>query len=169
MSTDITKIAGTEIQYLPTEVKRERKAVVVDRELERIYSQHQRITVDDVLADALNDESPLHSYFEWDDAAAGEKYRRVQAYSLIMSSKFIVQLVQDGKVEPRTISQSGQVRKLVSAFRGEGFRMRNEALADGEMRQAIIEGKKSVLRSWCESTIDIQELQPLRESILAKL
>lgn len=36
MSTDITKIDGTEIQYLQnTETKKERKTVVVDRELEK--------------------------------------------------------------------------------------------------------------------------------------
>lgn len=169
MSTNLTKGGGTEIQYVPQTLKRERKSVTVDRELERIYGEKQQITVEDVLAEAISDDSPLHSYFEWDDAAAGEKYRRVQAYALIMSSKFVVQLVEAGQVEPRTISGSGQVRRLVSAFRGEGFKMRNEALADSEMRKAIIESKKGVLRSWCKSSIDIAELQPLRDMILANL
>lgn len=87
-----------------------------------------------------------------------------------MGSKFVVQLVQDGKVStPEVITETGQVRRLVSAFRGEGFRLRNEALADDDMRKAIVESKKSVLRSWCKSTIDIPELQLLRKTILAKL
>ena len=169
MATKNTALAVMEVEYLPSEVKRERKTVVVDRELEKIYDKHKVVTVDVVLAEAAKPTHPLHDYLEWNDEAAAAKYRRVQVYALIMSSKFVVQLVESGKADPKTISESGNVRRLVSAFRGEGFKLRNEALADDEMRQAIIETKKSALRSWCESTIDIAELQPLRKLILAKL
>lgn len=155
--------------YLPPELKRERKGVIVDRELERIYEAHGVVSVDAVLTEAASNEHPLHSYFEWDDKAAGIKYRRVQAYSLIMGSKFVVQLISNGTAEVRTVKESGSARRLVSAFRGEGFKMRSEALGDNEMRKAIIESKKTALRSWCKGTIDIQELQPLRETILASL
>lgn len=157
------------VEYLPPENKKERKGVVVDRELEKIYKEHGSVSVDVVLANATDDKHPLHSYFEWDDKAAGEKYRRVQCYSLIMASKFVVQLIQNGNVEVRTVKDSAPVRRLVSAFRGEGFHMRNDALGDQEMRKAIIESKKSALRSWCKGTIDIEELQPLREVILASI
>lgn len=157
------------VEYLPPESKRERKGVVVDRELEKIYTAHGVVSVDAVLLEAANDEHPLHSYFEWNDAAAAEKYRKVQAYALIMGSRFVVQLVQNGSAEIRTVKESGSVRRLVSAFRGEGFKLRNEALANDDMRKAIIESKKSALRSWCKGVIDIQELAPLRESILASL
>lgn len=159
----------TLVEYLPPESKKERKSVVVDRELERIYNERGVVSVDVVLAEATAEDHPLHSYFEWDDKAAGEKYRRVQCYSLIMASKFVVQLVENGTVEVRTVKESAPVRRLVSAFRGEGFRLRNEALANADMRTAIIESKKSALRSWCKGTIDIEELQPLRETILASL
>lgn len=168
-STALIKSPTLEIEYLPPESKRERKSVIVDRELERIYEKHQVVSVETVLTEASKPNNPLHSYFEWDDKAAGEKYRKVQAYSLIMGSKFVVQLVQNGTVEVKTIKDSAPVRRLVNAFKGEGFKMRNEALADEAMRQAIIESKKSVLRSWCKGTIDIAELQPLREIILAQL
>lgn len=156
---------ATEIVYLPTEQKSERKAVVVDRELERLYRKHKTITVELLLGEAAKPKHPLHSYFEWDDAAAADKYRRVQCYSMIMASKFVVQLVQDGKASPALIKDKTRVRRLVSAFRGEGFKMRNEALADDDMRKAIVETKKSALRSWCNSTIDIPELEPLRLAI----
>lgn len=158
-----------EVEYVGVEQKRERKAVVVDRELERIYAAHGVVSVDAVLLEAGDKAHPLHSYFEWDDKAAGEKYRRVQAYSLIMGSKFVVQLIQNGTAEVRTVKESANVRRLVSAFRGEGFKMRNEALADGDMRKAIVESKKSALRSWCKGVIDIEELSPLRTAILAQL
>lgn len=154
-----------EITYLPAaDQKRERKMVVVDRELEKLYLKHKTITVEVVLEEAAKPKHPLHSYFEWDNATAADRYRKVQAYALIMASKFVVQLVQDGKA-PTLIKDKARVRRLVSAFRGEGFKMRNEALADDEMRKAIIETKKGVLRSWCNNTIDIPELEPLRVAI----
>lgn len=155
---------ATEIVYLAAEQKSERKAVVVDRELEKIYKRHKTITVDVLLDEASKPKHPLNSYFEWDDAAAGLKYRKVQAYSLIMGSKFVVQLVQNGQA-PTLIRDKARVRRLVSAFRGEGFKMRTDVLADADMRKAVIATKKSALRSWCDSTIDIPELEPLREAI----
>jgi len=157
---------STKLVYQGKE-KKVRKSTVIDQELERIYKKKGVVTPEAVLAEAAKATSPIHGYFEWDDVKAGQKYRMVQAYSMILASKFIVSLVQQNG-EPKQIG-SGQVRKLVSAFRGEGFRLRNDALAQAESRQAIIESKKSQLRSWCNSTIDIVELGELRESILAKL
>jgi hypothetical protein len=157
-----------QLEYIGKD-KRERKSVVIDRELEKIYKRHKVVTVGVVLSEAAKPNHPLHSYFEWDDEAAAQKYRTVQAYSLIMASKFVVQLVENGQTTPRQVKGSGQVRRLVSAFRGEGFRMRTDALKDADSREAIIEKKRSQLRSWCESVIDINELQPLRETILNKL
>jgi hypothetical protein len=159
---------STHLEYVGSE-KRERKAVVVDRELEKIYKRHKTITVEAVLTEAAKPTHPLHSYFEWDDAKAAQKYRTVQAYSLIMGSKFTVQLIENGDATPRKVRGTAQVRRLVSAFRGEGFKLRTDALKDVESRTAIVESKRSQLRSWCESVADIEELYDLRESILAKL
>lgn len=159
---------STQLEYVDKE-KRERKGVIVDRELERIYKKHKVVTVEVVLAEASKATHPLHSYFEWDNDVAAEKYRTVQAYSLIMASKFTVQLVENGATSPRQIKGSAQVRRLVSAFRGEGFKMRTDALKNTESRSAIVETKRSQLRSWCDSVIDITELAELRQTILAKL
>lgn len=159
---------STQLEYVDKE-KRERKSVTVDRELERIYKKHKVVTVGIVLAEASKATHPLHSYFEWDNNVAAEKYRIVQAYSLIMASRFTVQLVENGKTSSREVKGKAQVRRLVSAFRGEGFRMRTDALKEAESRSAIIETKRSQLRSWCDSVIDITELSELRQTILAKL
>lgn len=160
MSTEI------EIQYSP-KVKRERKQAVIDTALEAIYNKHKVVDIDVILAEAAKPKSPIHGYFEWDDKLAGEKYRRVQCYSMVMASRFIVQLVSDGKTP--AVVESGSVRRLVSSFRGEGFRMRADALGNDEQRAAIIETKKSALRSWANSVIDIPELAGLRKIILKNL
>jgi hypothetical protein len=158
------------IQYQGNELKRERKAVVVERELDRIYQKRRVVTVDVVLGDARNPKSPLHSYFEWDDAVAGERYRRAQATAMIMASKYVAQLVENEKKagKGKTVD-AARVRRLVNAFRGEGFKLRTDVLKDQETRDALIEKKRAVLRSWCDSVIDIQELTPIREAILKVL
>lgn len=157
-----------QLEYVGKE-KRERKSVVIDRELERIYKKHKVVTVEAVLTEAAKPTHPLHSYFEWDDQRAAQKYRTVQAYSLIMASKFVVQLVENGETTPRQVKGTANVRRLVSAFRGEGFKLRTDALKNAESRAAIVETKRSQLRSWCASVIDIDELADMRQSILAKL
>lgn len=160
---------ATAIEYVGKEQHRERKSVVVDRELEKIYKRHKAVTVEVVLKEAAKPAHPLHSYFEWDDKAAAQKYRTVQAYALIIGSKFTVQLIENGDTSTRKIKGSASVRRLVSAFRGEGFKLRTDALKHAESRAAIVEAKRSQLRSWCESVIDIDELAPLRQQILASL
>lgn len=159
---------ATQLIY-DTGQKKERKTVIVDRALAEIYERDGVVTVDSVLAEARDKKSPLHPFFEWNDKAAAEKYRTVQCYSLIMGSKFVVQLVENGRTSTRQIKGSANVRKLVSAFRGEGFTLRTDALKDNEKRHAIVETKRSQLRSWTNSVIDIPELTELRLSILTLL
>lgn len=56
-------------------------------ELQAIYDRRGRLTPDDVLAVARNEDHPLHDRFEWDDTAAAEQWRRAQAQELIRSVK----------------------------------------------------------------------------------
>lgn len=57
---------------------------VVGPELERIYKeQGGQLTPNALVTSARAEDSPLHSYFEWDDSIAGEKYREWQARQLI--------------------------------------------------------------------------------------
>lgn len=44
-----------------------------------------RLTPSDVIADAEHEDSPLHKYFQWDDALAAFQYRLEQARFLIRS------------------------------------------------------------------------------------
>lgn len=51
----------------------------------------------DVLADARDKKSPLHSYFEWDDSAAAEAHRLTQAAALIRRVRVEVITVPDAQ------------------------------------------------------------------------
>lgn len=55
--------------------------------LTSLYIERGQLTPQDVVDNARPTESPLHHRFEWNDALAGEAYRRVQAQQLIRSVK----------------------------------------------------------------------------------
>lgn len=51
--------------------------------LQGIYDQHQQLTPAIVVDEARDAAHPLHSRFDWNDATAGEAWRRQQAHELI--------------------------------------------------------------------------------------
>ena len=63
--------------------------------LANIYRAKGKLSEGDVLADARKKSSPLHSFFEWDDTAAAERYRLEQAASLIRRVKVTVIPAED--------------------------------------------------------------------------
>lgn len=152
------------VRYIGQDVKREKKQLIIDKAFEAMLKTHKTITVDMVIAEATKPDHPLHDLFEWDDTVAAEKFRKMQGYALILSSKFTVQLVQAENSHMKVL-KSARVRRLVNSFNGEGFKMRVDALKNNDDRNGLIEKKKAALRSWCASVIDIDELKPLRESI----
>jgi len=157
-------VSDEEMQHV-----RERKRVIVDKELDRLASENEgTITVDLVLESARASGSPLNRYFDWDDGRAAEKWRRVQALQLIMASKMVAQLIKQNDEPVAAIAEHAEVRRLVNAFQGEGFRMRPEILSDQEQRQAIIKRHIERLRSWLRATIDLAELEPIR-TLVAKV
>lgn len=148
-------------------VTRERKSVVVDREVDRIYAKYGAVTAETLLSEAENPASPLHEFFEWNDSEAARQYRLAQARAMLMASKMVAVLAKQSR-EP--IAAFPEVRRLLPSARGEGkFKMRKEVLAAPDSRQEIIEYRLGVLRSWCRETIDIAELREMREAILALL
>jgi hypothetical protein len=70
---------------------------VAANELARIHTEKGILTPDDVVSEAEDESNPLHPAFEWDDAAAGRKYRRKQAQDLIYSVRIVC---EDQKPEP---------------------------------------------------------------------
>lgn len=75
------------------------KKELVQKEISRIYRKHGTAKPSLVLNEAKPASSPLHPFFEWDDAKAGHNYRIVQARHLIRS----VEIIRD----------DGQTEKLI--------------------------------------------------------
>lgn len=63
---------------------------IINQEITRIYLRDGKVIASTVLAEAESSDSPLHGYFEWDDAKASHKYRLVQARTMIRVAKIIM-------------------------------------------------------------------------------
>jgi hypothetical protein len=149
-------------------IVREKKTVIVERELDKLYKKEGMITPASILDSARAATSPLHGFFEWDDAKAGEKWRLTQAMEMIMATKFMVILKEEKGRLPQVVAAE-PVRKFLPQFGGKGFKMRNEALAAVDNRQEIVDRKLGQLRSWCNGVIDIPELESIRKLIESQL
>ena len=159
----------TTVEYIDkekAEIVREHKTLIVERVLGEIVKTDGKITPQALISIAMHEEHPLHKYFEWDDTVAAERYRIGQATSMIIATKFVCMLKEkNGK--NNVVDSAQSVRKFLPTFKGEGFKGRSEVLENEDTRRALIERKKGVLRSWCASVIDIEELSEIREQILA--
>lgn len=70
---------------------------VVGQELQRIHEEEGTLKPQFVVNAARPEEAPLHPAFEWNDLVAGERYREVQARSLIKT----VQIQSSEDSQPR--------------------------------------------------------------------
>ncbi len=150
-------------------LKRERKQVEIDEALTELHERRGRVLPAELLVEAQAEEHPLHKYFEWDDSVAAQKYRLTQAHAIIIGSRMAEVYRQQGDRRLVVEAEPTQVRRLVNAFAGEGYRMRNDVLADTDERKALVEKKLSILRGWCREAADIEELARLRTAILGCL
>jgi hypothetical protein len=68
-------------------------------QLQAIYNEHGKLTPSLVVDQARSEEHPLHSRFEWDDAVAGEAWRRQQAHELIRSVRVVYREADEKNAE----------------------------------------------------------------------
>lgn len=62
---------------------------VIER-MRQLENENGKLTTQAVIEDAKDENSPLHGYFEWDDAAAAEKWRTEQARRLIREVRLVI-------------------------------------------------------------------------------
>jgi hypothetical protein len=148
---------------------REVKAVVVENFLDSLVKEHGNFTIEQALQKASSPKEKIHKYFIWDNEEAGNRYRLIEMRAMVSATRYIAYLKDNGKRKVINIAEARTVRKFLPKHRGEGFATRQEVLGDDSARQELIERKNSALRSWCDSVVDIEELQPLRDIILRAL
>ncbi|MDF3280445.1 hypothetical protein [Gordonia sp. N1V] len=104
--------------------------------LTSLYVERGQLTPQDVVDDARPTDSPLHHRFEWNDALAGEAYRRVQAQQLIRSVKISFP-------ESAPVTERRSVRAFSSVRGGdkpetEGYAPTEEVIANDFGRKVLL-------------------------------
>jgi len=107
------------------------------------------VTPDDVVTDARDTDSPLHDYFEWNDAVAARIYRRKQAGHLLRSISVVVEhkkvaaepLRAFHNVVVRPADDSGAEPRRV-------YVTIERVLSEEDLRRQVIEQALKQLLSW---------------------
>lgn len=150
-------------------VTREKKAVIVEREIEKIITKNDGIISPQMLVEeARNPKSTLHAFFDWDDTIAAQKWREKQAYDMLLAAKFVVTMNQVRNSQPR-VTEEHEVRAYLPTLEKKQFKIRSDVLESPDDRSLLIERKIATLRSWCTSVCDIPELKELRKLIEEEL
>lgn len=142
------------------------EAKEVGEYLELLRKKHKgELTPQDVVDDARNNNSPLHSFFEWSDSAAAERYRLSQARGLIRSVVAIY--VRDDKPAVRTkafvhIPEPGAPH----------YREAVHAMSATKTRRMVLERAWRELQAWRKRYAELKEfseLIPVIDEVATKL
>lgn len=116
------------------------------------------LTPRDVVNDARHNNSPLHSFFEWDDHEAAEQHRLSQARGLIKS---VVAIYTDNGKSP--VKQSAYVH--INEPETPHYREMTHALSQEETRQRVLKSAWRDLQGWRRKYKDLQEFAGLIDQI----
>jgi hypothetical protein len=125
------------------------------RELEHIrkHSKDKLLHPEDIVAYAMNENTALHSKFEWDDDKAGQEYRIWQARQLI---KVVVRII------PRTNVKTTVYVSLKSDRYGEGgYRALVDVLSHEVLRKQLLQDAFDEFEYWKRQYYLVQELIPI--------
>jgi len=121
-----------------------RDAQIVGEHIEMLRKEYQgKFTPRHILQDARNPNSPLHSFFEWDDSAGAEKHRLQQARGLIRA---VVVTYRDEEKE----EDLQPVAAFVHIPKGEDshYESTAEAMSEKETRELILRRAWREFQSW---------------------
>ncbi len=110
----------------------------------------------DVVNDARNSNSPLHSYFEWDDGKAAEEHRLAQARTLIRA---VVAVYVDDK-KPAT-RQKAFVH--IAAGKESHYRATHHAMSQKETREKVLQQAWREFAAWRDRYRHLKEFSKLFE------
>lgn len=99
------------------------------------------LMVDDVLSAARNPSCILHKHFQWDDTAAAESYRKLQARQLIQKCVVTVDKAPDVPIRAFVSLSTDQ-------YTGGGYRMTAEVLSDDDLKGQLLHDMMITVTKW---------------------
>jgi len=125
-------------------------------ELERLEREHGCLVPKTIVEAARKPNSPLHTFFEWNDSVAAQKYRLLQATMLVRHVKVTIEAPD---MEPR------EVRAYVTPYHGQGYVRIERALSDEDMRRQLLAQAREDLEAFKRRYEALQELDALFAAI----
>jgi hypothetical protein len=110
----------------------------IGERLEAIRAAKGKLTAEDILEDATQEDSPLHNGFEWNDAAAGHQHRLNQARKMVVSIR-----VLDSPAAKPTIAYVS----VRTPDKGRSYVPTIEALSDADLRQRFLVEARTFIES----------------------
>ena len=127
-------------------------AQTAGEELARIEKEKGSLTPEMVVDESREDDAPLHPVFEWNDKKAAERYRIVQAGSLIRN--VTVKIEEVPRMEPvRAFVNVAPVGKRKGVFVSI-----KSAMTDEDGRETVVARAMAELERVKEKYKDLQEL-----------
>lgn len=122
-------------------------------ELDRIYQKHGNLIPSNVVEESRDETSVLHPCFEWNDAAAAEKYRETQAGLILRNITVVSESV--GNEEP--------VRAFVSVQKS--YQPIEIVLSDQEKTEELLKNALKELTSFRAKYNTLSMLKPVFDAI----
>lgn len=135
-------------------------AAVVGQHIELLRERCKgELTPEDVLDDARNPNSPLHSFFEWSDTEAARQYRLKQARGLIRAVVAIY--VSDDKP---AVKQRAYVN-IKARGEPQHYRELSHAMSQTKTREIVLNRALDELVSWRNRYRDLKAFADLFDQI----
>jgi len=101
-----------------------------------------RVTAQDLVKDGRRQGSPLHDYFEWDDAAAGAAFRVEQA-------KYLLRHLEIGmKINDRTVLMRAFHSVVLAQEERQVYVTLERVLAETDLRDQVLKEAVREIRAW---------------------
>lgn len=138
----------------------------VGKHLDMLRKQSKgELTPQDVLKDAKNNNSPLHSFFEWNEGKAAEQFRLQQARGLIRS---VVAIYVDGKAKAVRSKAFVHIKESGAPH----YRETSHAMSQAKTRNMVLQRAWSELMAWRKRYQDLKafsELFDVMDEVVKKL
>lgn len=133
-------------------------ATSVGQHMELLRKQCKgELTPVDVLADAKNPNSPLHSYFEWDDTAAAEQHRLNQARGLIRAVVAVY-------TQPEKPATRARAYVHINEPGAPHYREVSQAMSQKKTRNLVLQRAWREFQQWRQRYKDLAEFASLFET-----
>ncbi len=144
---------ATEQTQTPAPLARRVNRATVAELIRELATDKDLLTPEEVLDKARDAASPLHRFFTWEDSVAAERYRKMQARTLITSVRVFYETAEKQVIQVREFTSLDADRKT-----GAGYRQLTAVMSDDQLRQEMLATARKELMAFRRKYSQLSEL-----------